>query len=519
MAIVEKLDEEELALVEMLRHPVWFGELMRELEPGREDDDIFEYSDYQVAILCDFNNFVNLTAGRSVGKTVVLEDKLQWLSVNYFYPETVVFTVPNRVHLQPVFLKLTKRYRYHPFLKQYAHINSINSSNFTISLKNGFFLDCRIAGQSNTEAPVAGLHVPFIFLDESAFYPFGTYMGLLPILNTFQKGHQLFVSGTPDGRREKSVNFYCDMIDTTFTKHRIPAHRNPRWTDEDEQNAINRYGGVDSEGYIHAVLGEHGAPVYSMFDRGSMKIEKYEIFTDKRKGREFSDNSQFAYTYVSTLPQLPSYYDAVLLGVDLGYTEPSVITILYRLQDKFYFHSRIQLQQVDYPIQEKLIDLIDSKYKPVVIGIDAGAGGSGKSVIQHLTTDDVYLNKNYKGKIVPIEFGGKTSIGFDDAGEELLINTKQFSMQKLQAVVNNKDLIFSDMDEEMISELERTRYSRTESGNIKYSVESFGGKEGRGEDHATASLICGLMGWYSKFESSNYLPEIKLLKSFRWFES
>ena len=34
------------------------------------------------------------------------------------------------------------------------------------------------------------------------------------------------------------------------------------------------------------------------------------------------------------------------------------------------------------------------------IRIDAGAGGSGKSVIQHLMIDDQYLNKNYKIKFV-----------------------------------------------------------------------------------------------------------------------
>ena len=863
--IQEKLDRGELDLIEILRHPIFFGEFIRELEPDRTEENQWEYTDYQREILCDFSPYVNLTCARAIGKTLTLEDKIQWLSVNKFGEESVLALFPNRVHLQPVFLKLSRRYRFHPFLKWWANNNSINSSNFTLNLNNGFFLDCRIAGQSNTEAPVAGMHVRHAFVDEcipatervicngierrvcelrigdnieswdgnkvvtdriksitkikrnqrvldirflngklevgenhriytdrgyiqakdltledniyfydqnkyplpqesnifnqnsfdkltltydekqvllgsllgnaslsftkfraayhngrsleyrsyidwlinslnrllltgskilrngldgsynyvfntvghseildignllyknnkkhvtleylelmtelglstwfkesgtkdgslittqysqeenkiiskylkehwginnkvindkknnlfyikikdikefkaivwpytifiepiedvivdivqeypnemlekfsissieeinrpdlsylysieveinhnffvngiltknSAFIPFGTFQGLGPCLNSWIPGYQLFVAGTPDGRREKSVNFYCDQIDSSYSRHRVTAYDNPRFTKDEEENAIARYGGKDSEGFIHSILGQHGSPVYSMFDRNFMKLENYEVYTHKVKGKEFSDNSQFIYSYISSLPQLPAYYDSIIFGIDLGYTEPSVCTVLYRLKDKFYFHSRLTWSQVDYPVQERLIDMLDTKYKPVVIGIDAGAGGSGKSVIQHLTTDDQYLTKNYKHKVFPVEFGGKTSIGFDDNGEEIFIKTKQFGMQKLQSIVNNKDLIFSQQDDDMISELERTRYTRTEAGNIQYSVESFSGKENRGEDHNTAALVCALLAWHSKFEVSTYLPDVKILKKFTWW--
>lgn len=516
MALSEKLSDEELCLIEVIRHPIFFSEFIRNLDIDPEVTEEWEHTDYQKEILCDFADSVSMCCARAVGKTEVLRDKLIWLLINKFYEDSIVFTVPNRVHLEPPFLKISRWFRSHSFLKWYIDKNGINASSYMIKLLNGAVLDCRIAGTTGGGANVVGLHTPFILLDEGSFYPWGTWIELQPTWNTFQKGHQIFVSGVPDGRREKSVLYYADQIDSQFTKHRITAHQNPRYSEKDEERNLRQFKSADSEEYLHFVLGQHGSPSYSMFDRSFMAIERYEIFTDKRKGAEFSENSQFIYSYVSSLPQLPQYYDAIIFGIDLGYTEPTVITILYRLKEKFYFHSRLTFYKLDYPIQEKLIDLLDTKYSPSIIGIDAGAGGSGKSVIQHLMLDDPYLNKNYKSRVGPIEFGGKTSIGFDDAGEEVFVNTKQYAMQKLQSIVGNKELIFSFMDDEFIGELERIRYTKTESGNLKFTVESFTGKENRGEDHNTASVLGAIMAWHDKYELNFNLPVKRLYRKFSW---
>jgi|WetSurMetagenome_2_1015567.scaffolds.fasta_scaffold04344_9 hypothetical protein len=509
--IKERLAPEELAIVELIRHPIWCAELVRNI--SRDDDDKWVHSDYQREMLCDFGHFIVLCCGRAVGKTETLVDKVIWHALNNFYEESLVFTVPNRVHLEPPFMKLVKWFRGHPLLMHYVDKGSINMANFTIRLKNRFVLDCRIAGMTGGGANVVGLHVPFILLDEAAFYPWGTYIELMPTLNTFQNGFQLMVSGVPDGKRERSVLYYADQVDPEYNKHRIAAHQNPRYSAADEARNRKQFRGNTSQEYLHMVLGEHGTPVFSMFDRDSMAIEDYTTHITKHKGAEFVNDSQFAYKLLASLPSVPPYSEDLIFGIDLGFTDPTVIQVLYRLRDKWYILTRVMVHQLEYPEQERFIDLLDNKYKPTLIGIDEG--NIGKSVVQHLMSDPQYGSKNYKKIIKPIQFGGRTKIGEDDEGTPLETRTKQFAMQYLQNVVTNRELIFSKNDEEMISELERTSYTRTDTGELKFYVESLDGKT-KGEDHNTQALCCALTAWWQEHEMQTRNAEVKLLRTFIW---
>jgi hypothetical protein len=509
--IRERLSPDELALVELIRHPVWCAELIRNM--SRDEDDKWVHSSYQKEILCDFGHFVVLCTARAIGKTESLVDKIIWYALNNFYEESLLFTVPNRVHLDPPFMKIVKWLRGHPLLQYYIDKGSINLANYTIRLKNRFVLDCRIAGMTGSGANVVGLHIPFILLDEAAFYPWGTFIELMPTLNTFQAGHQLMVAGVPDGKRERSVLYYADQIDSEYNKHRVSAHMNPRYSNKDEVRNAKQFRGTTSQDYIHMVLGEHGTPVFTMFERSSMAIESYETHVSRHKGAEFIADSQFSYKLLASLPSLPPYTEDVVFGIDLGYTDPTVIQVLYRVRDKWYILTRLVIHQLEYPEQERLIDLLDSKYHPSIIGIDEG--NIGKSVIQHLVADVQYSVKNFKKVIKPIQFGGRTKIAEDDEGEPLETRTKQFAMQYLQTIVNNKEIVFSEKDEEMISELERTSYTRTDTGELKFYVESLDGKN-KGEDHNTQALCCALTAWWQEHELVTRQNDVKLFRRFIW---
>ena len=320
MALVKRLNERELALVEIFKHPVWCSEFLRSLdEEGERLEEEWEYTIYQKEFLCDFNSFVSICCGRSVGKTVSIMDKLVWFCINKFWNETIVYTVPARVHLEPVFLRLTNWFRKHFLLKHYTGRTGINSQNFTIKLNNGVTVDCRIAGQSGTGANVVGLHVPIILLDEAGFYPWGTWIELLPTLNTWQSGFQLIVSGVPTGLREKNVLYFTDQVDKTFTTHQISAHENPRYTEADEVRNIKQYGGVDGDDYIHMVLGQHGAPSFSMFDREKMALENYSVFRATLTGQKIKEDNTHLFRFYNSLPAVPSSSKGIMFGVDLGY--------------------------------------------------------------------------------------------------------------------------------------------------------------------------------------------------------
>lgn len=502
--IIEKLTEEEWALYEIMRDPAWFGEFVYNLDT-EEGEETWELTDYQYEFLLDYSELVSLSCGRSVGKTEALKIKIAWYAVNNFFGE-ILFTVPSRSHLELVFLGTQKLFRGTPFLNFWMNRFSVNSQQFTIKYLNGFMLICRIAGKTGTGVNVVGLHVPIILLDESAYYPWGTWIELQQVLNDWEPGHQIMVSGVPDGRREKSVCYVCDT-DPNFSHHNISAYRNPRFTKEREEQLIAQFGGKDSQDFIRQVLGEHGTPTYAVFDRELMRLEDYDVPVIKLYGKQLKDDSQLIYRVVYGLPGPPKYADHLIFGIDLGYTQPTSICVLYSVDDIWYFLFRLELQQISYDIQERLINILDDRYNPNYIGLDMGAGGQGKSIYHTFINDERYKGKDYVDRIVPVEFGGTVVVGLDEDSSELKERVKQFSVSKLQQVTNNHQIAYSSRDDDLLSELERVIYHRTDAGNVQYKVMTPGGSD-RGDDHNFAALLTFVMILFERLEG-NYIRVVK----------
>ena len=178
---------------------------------------------------------------------------------------------------------------------------------------------------------------------------------------------------------------------------------------------------------------------------------------------------------------------------------------MYKTKDSAFwkFLARATLRQVGYPTQERIIDHIDSIYSPGLIAIDEGS--SGKAVIQHMVTDPVYKHKNYKQRIIPINFASAIPIGLDEDGEEVTVKAKQFGMQLLQSKVNNHNICFTWGDETIINELERTTYRRSPGGALIYRTITSRGGLRHGEDHNTSALLCFVLGLYLTDESLQFL--------------
>ena len=120
MALVEKITREDLILYEILRNPILCGEFYRDQDIPEWDTERWNYTEYQKEYLGDFGHYVSLCCGRAVGKTVVLTDYIIWILVNALFPnEYIVYTVPSKVHLEPVFFTLIKVLRNNILLKHY----------------------------------------------------------------------------------------------------------------------------------------------------------------------------------------------------------------------------------------------------------------------------------------------------------------------------------------------------------------------------------------------------------------
>jgi len=495
LALKTKPTSDEMILYEILRHPVLSTEFIYNINLVSGLDEPFNFSYYQKEILCDFNDHVSICTARAVGKTITLSSIIIWMLIFRVFPDDyILYTVPSKVHLEPVFTNLVRQFRSNSFLKNFLDKSAgINSSDYKITLLNQSSLLCRIAGQSGTGANLIGLHTPVILADECGYYPVAPFQEMQPSLNVWTPGYREMVAGVPTGLREGNVLYSADAENPAYTKHRVTALDNPRVTSDDIERFKVQYGGEDTDDYIHYVLGLHGKPVFSLFDRNTMEIEPYPVTKLDIDGMKEGEDLSTLYTKISAFPTIHIKEYGVLMGIDLGYTEPTAIFICYiDGNDRIKFHGKIRLSKVSYPIQEKIIDLLDSKFNPQLIGMDEG--NAGKSVRQHLLQDKEYIHKNYEKRVVQIDFSSSIVIGIDSDGSEIKSKTKPFTVSILQDYTNNHKIIYSSTDTDTISELERMTYSKSVTGDITYkTLTDRGGK--RGEDHFTSALLC-LTGAY-----------------------
>jgi hypothetical protein len=514
--IIEKISHEEILLYEILRNPCLCAEFIYNLDLVDGLDEPFEFSWYQKEILADFNTHVSLCTARAVGKTISIVSLILWLLVYKVFPEDyVLYAVPNKVHLEPVFTNLIRLFRSNSFLNQFIDKKGgVNSSDFKISLLNQSTLLCRIAGQSGTGANLIGLHTPFIATDEAGYFPFGAFQEMQPSLNTFTPGFREMVAGVPTGLRENNVLYHADQENSSYTKHRVSATQNPRVSQADRDRALEQYGGDDTEDYVHYFLGLHGRPVYSLFDRSMFLLEPDPVYKLEIDGMTTENLTEYMQKFAA-LPSVPQKSGYTILGVDLGYTEPTCIYILYIDNwDRFKFHAKIKLSKVSYPIQEKLLDFLDTRFEPNIIGIDRGS--AGVAVIQNLMEHSDYAHKDYKQRLIPIDFSTWMTLGISADGTEIKTKTKPLTVSILQDYSNTHRLVYSSTDTETITELERMTYSKNPTtGDISYKTLTLrGGK--RGEDHFTAALLCAVGSYYITNEFSVSKTEKKRLMRAMW---
>jgi hypothetical protein len=240
------------------------------------------------------------------------------------------------------------------------------------------------------------------------------------------------------------------------------------------------------------------------------------VFKGSLYGQKIKKNPAYLIKYYNSLPALPAHTTQVMFGIDLGYVEPTIILVWYKTHsiNHWRYLVRTTLKQVDYDKQEKIIDKFDSLYKPDFLGIDEGH--SGKALIQHLRNDPQYRHKKFSERIIPIKFRSTIPVGKDEDGDDISVRAKQFGMQLLQSKVNNHNYEFTWKDEAFISELERTTYRRTPSGELVFKTLTVHGGSRHGQDHNLAAFLCGELANYLVYDVGKLQRQREKLYRPRW---
>jgi len=505
------LGDGDLAVLEILDDPVLFSEFIRSTDEEIEQGEGWHYDNYQRKMLTDSSSYISIATGRTTGKTASMETKIIHDAISNKYKKSsaneILLVVQNKSQLEPVFLRLINFFRRHSLLKYFVDRFSVNMSSHEIRLLNGCLVRCRIVG-STADSNVIGLHVPCIYVDEGQVFNYAAWNSLMQCLTTWDEGFNLWVSGVPNGLREKNVLFECDQVDPKFSRHNISRLSSTRYTKEQHQTDLKQYGGENGDDYVHLVLGEHGSPAFSVFDRKLMRIEDYPVTVSILNNISLEQHGG-QYNELLIAPELTAdiqkRHDLIIAGIDAGFSnDPTIITILWRDRETLVWRelTRFELRRIKYPIQAKIINWLDTIYRFNMISIDAGHSGLALCQILQDETGE-FKSKTFTKRLVPVDFQANVVTGYDEDEKEIKDRVRKFTIQTLQKWSQNDQIIaFTTQDDDIITELERVGFTRDMLGQPKFFVYSPQGGQ-RGEDHLLASLLTWVYGYYYKY----YSPE------------
>lgn len=450
-----------------------------------------------------------------VHNSLVLEDILLYDVVNSdisFFDSTKeqLLATPNSAQLQPLLNKFLTRLSNSMLTKGF--IQHISKGHGTVDCRSGsstYRLYARIAGKTG-ESNFIGLHLPRIIIDEAQIFPMTGFTQMQPSYNHWEKSTRQIYCGVPTGGREGNVLYYLDQNSIQFKKYRIPATENPFFTARANIEYLKKYGGEDSQDYVNLILGDHGFSVHNIIPSHTIVTEPYDFYNyryDQEKDKKED--------YRDALDRRDLYRKKrivqTFLALDTGFIDPTVGHIIAKYDDNTWrVLVRYTLTRVPFPKQAEIIEWLDAFYDFDLICIDYGAGGSGLTLSQILQTDR--FGKKFRDRIHGVYFNQAVEVEEID-GVKKKYNAKSLGGSELSRMIQDKELKFSEMDFEGISQLERVSYQTSVDGLMKFFVISEDGKGKSKSDHIFASYLVFTITLLTK------KTDVKKKKLFRAFWS
>ncbi|MCD6288584.1 MAG: hypothetical protein J7M12_05665 [Candidatus Hydrogenedentes bacterium] len=438
--------------------------------------------DYQMPSLRSLSPRKVHQDGRDVGKTSEIEIVVCWAMTVLPGIEMLVATQCEN-HLYPLMERLVRRFETIPAFKL-GLVERRRSPSYCLRFKNGSILWGRIAGPRGIN--FQGLHVDWQFVDEAQEM---TETGWGELYQSLNAGGWRWVYGVPNGWRK---TYYRMTHMTEYEQHRWPSSLNPGFTESKRLELVKLYGGEESEGYIHRVLGRHGAPSMAAF-----RFDDYLDCVDDSV--EFIDSTitsamlrEHAIEDLVPAPSGRSDRSDFYLGVDLGYTrDPSELVVYADKDGRMTNVARVHMEKVDYHTQQRVIEMLDERYGFRGIGIDAG--NNGRAVTHALRAVDA----RWDALVDAYDFGANILVGYSADGVPQYRKTKRFMTELIERRMQERAVIFpklADRENQYVAHTYRTG-SR---GEIIYS---------KGNDHIIDADRCALLRQYMAHAGADNQPE------------
>jgi hypothetical protein len=400
--------------------------------------------------------------GRDVGKTTEIELLAAWASVAL--PDTEMLVAAQcENHLYPLMDRILRRVQGTPELAGcLAEVKRTPS--WRLRFSNGFVLWGRIAGPRGTN--FQGMHVDWQVVDEAQEMTEASWGELYQALNG---GGRRWVYGVPNGLRN---TFHRMTHDRTAEQYNWPSSLNPAFTAAKDEELARLYGGRTSPGYIHRVLGRHGAPAHAVFN-----LEDYLACV--RDGLAFDDvalGEEDAFAAPAGIAP-GAYY----LGCDLGYARDPSEFVVYRADGPDLVNVlRVRLEGVNYRRQQAVLEELDRAYAFRRVAVDCG--NSGRAVAHHL----IARGGDWPEKVVAVEFGGTLDLGALPNGAPDRRPAKQFMTELLERRMAERTVVFPRLSAREAQYAGHT-YRVSGHGRVVYA---------KGDDHLIDADRCAMLAWY-----------------------
>jgi len=331
---------------------------------------------------------------------------------------------------------------------------------YTIKLKNGHVISGISVGDDVNCIAIQGHHPQIRYIEETQSYPRHAWV---KFQNTqAQEGSIDRYYGVPDGRIDTPFR----EMDTTIGKFKnkrfhISRRLDPNFTQEKKNQYIQTLG-EDSNEFKSQVDAEWGERAWGVWNDQDIldcflrnaegdyikRLQKIDVFR-----KDYKSPAESLYM----LRSLPENGLDVILAIDTGYSEPTVILPFFYWKNKWNLETIISLKDRIIPDdQAEIIDYIADFYKASLISIDC-TSADGRAPATSLCNPKriEFANKNYEKRVVMVEFTKTDLIGYqkpDNLEKQLIEITekvKNHTTNILRTKFSNKDFCLS-YDEDIL---------------------------------------------------------------------
>ncbi len=407
--------------------------------------------------------------GRKVGKTSEIVILAGWASVVMPRSSMIVATMSENA-LVPIMRSVADLFvQTGPLAGNLEKL--VQSPSWYLRFKNGFTLHGRIAGPRGIN--FQGMHNDIQVVDEAQQMSDEAWGELLPGLNP---NGARWVYGVPDGRRNAFFDFSQSR---DYEQYNWPSTLNPAFTPARDNELAAFYGGRRSAGYLHNVLGRHGAPENSVFNANAVvaavsKSDAPCVFRLSAEGLMMNLDASMAHLNFGRMK------GEFVLGMDLGFAESPTEIVLWRRREGDHRNlqrvARWSLRGVTYPDQIRVLEFLDGIIPLSAIAVDAG--GPGAAVAQQIADENPAL----AARLFAVVFSRRAAwLSQADIGVPPL-PVKVLLTSKLQALLESGSIEFSH-DTEAKSQYLAHTFRVTAGGITVYS---------KGEDHIIDADRCAI---------------------------